>query len=155
MNRMTVRGRCIGALVFLSACLKPPTSLGPRQLTVSHSTADAVRIASGVLTQAGFDISSSDAKTGTVIAKRTRTPDQQRPDIACGYAQGSIESTRAQATMTLTVTAQTVGRGTHVVMSAVVRTDLSGLPNPPQPPINETECVSSGVIEARILDALR
>jgi hypothetical protein len=141
--------------MVLSGCLQPPTSLAPRQLTVSHSRADIVRIATDVLTRSGFEISSSDATKGTVVATRTRTPDQQRPDIACGYAQGSLVSTRAQTTMTLTVTTQSTSRGTHIVMSARVRTDLSSVPDAPQPAANETECVSSGVIEARILDALR
>lgn len=143
-------------VLLATACLSAPTTLRPTQLVVRHTPAEVVQTATRELVAAGFEIAVSDATSGTVIAKRLRAPDAHGGDIACTFPHGSPAARQASALMTLSVTARSVGGGTNIVMTPVVRTDYSGMAATlPGQQANDQDCVSSGAIEKRIADALR
>jgi hypothetical protein len=157
-NRERPRPRtlAVALCVALGACLKAPAPPAPAQLTTSRSPADVVQIASRELTAAGFEIASSDAATGTVVAQRVRTPNAHQADVKCSYQRGSIADERAQASFVVKVNARQAGTsGSEVQITSSVQSDRSTLPAPFKTGPNDKDCVSSGVIEKRVADALQ
>lgn len=147
---------CGATFAGIGPCLSPPTSLGPTRLTSSRAPREVIATATRVLQDAGFQISTSDAASGSVVATRVRSPEQQGGDIACTFARGSREATGGTATMTLRVTAQPASRGSQIVMAAQVRMAYPQLASSDSPPAsNDKDCISTGAVEKRIADALQ
>lgn len=152
MNRVLISA----LLVASTSCMKAPLPPAPEQLTVTKSPGEATQIAARELTAAGFEITTSDAANGTVVATRLRTPEAHAGDVACKFQKGSIHDRRADATLVVTVNARPAADGSQVQISSVVRTDLSRVPPPfAKEGTNETDCVSAGAVEKRVAAALR
>ena len=140
----------------LGACLKAPEPPAPAQLTTTRSPGEVVQIASRELTAAGFEIASTDAATGAVVARRVRTPNAHQTDVKCSFQRGSIADERAEASFVVRVNArQESTGGSQVEITSSVRTDRSNLPAPFKTGPNDKDCVSTGAIEKRVADALR
>jgi hypothetical protein len=147
----------IGTLVLSVSCAPPaPTPIAPTQLHSGRTPTEAVQVATRELVAQGFEVSVSDAAAGTVVVKRVRSPDAQGDDITCRYAHGSMAGRGAEATMTVNVSAKAGSSGSDVVLTSLVRTDFSRMPGIfAQQASNDTDCVSSGLVEKQLADALR
>jgi hypothetical protein len=153
---MSRQSLAVFALALSSGCMKAPPPPQPTQLHVARPPAEVVRTATRELTQAGFQIDSSDANTGTVVAHRTRTPQEHGGDVTCKYQQGSLFATRAQSTLATAVTARPgASGGSDVGVTSIVHMDFSNMPGQFRAKPNDTDCVSSGVIEKRLVAALQ
>lgn len=149
--------RKLSTFVLLSAagCMKAPPAPAPEQLHVDKSPGEIVRAAVSEFTAAGFQISQSDTAAGTVVARKTGSPDTRTAEIACKYQRGSPYGRLAQATLVLALSAKPSTTGSDVVITSVVHTDFSALPGAFNHAPNDTDCVSSGAVEKRIAAALR
>lgn len=146
------------ATLALDGCVPPkPAPVAPTQLRVARTPTEVVQVATRELATAGFAITVSDAAAGTVVARRVRTPDAHGADVTCQYKHGSMAATGAEATMTVNVSAKAASSfGSDVLVVSSVHNDFSKLPGIyAQQASSDDECVSSGVIEKRIAEALR
>lgn len=145
-----------GAAWCLVACMTPPPQLAPSQLHVARTQTEVVQAATRVLALNSFEITVSDANAGTVVAKRTRTPDNDS-DITCSYQHGSAFSKLTQTTFTITLSAQKTSGESSVVINGHVHADFANIPETVlgRPAANETDCASAGTVEKAIADALR
>ena len=143
------------ALLSIAGCMKAPPAPAPEQLHVDKSPSEIVRAATSEFTAAGFQISQSDTAAGTVVARKTGTPDTRTADITCKYQRGSPYGRLAQATLVVSLSTKPGSSGSDVAIGSVVHTDFSALPGAFNHAPNDTDCVSSGAMEKRIAAVVR
>lgn len=156
---VSARSARYALLMVLGACFRAlprPTPLGPTRVVVHRTPAEVVRIASQVLAAQRFEIATSDAAAGSVVASRARSAEEQDGDIACDFPHGSAAARNVMATLRLRLNAHSTQSGSEVILTSSVRTispQLSAADTPRA--TGENECVSTGAVEQRITDALR
>jgi hypothetical protein len=157
-----IRSRLLGlSALAVTACMpqaRPepaPRNVTTRTLTTSHRPQDVVQIASRELIAAGFDIATIDPQAGVVTARLTRSPDAHGPLVQCTARPGSIVAESGRTTLIVSVRARPASTGSEVLLSTRAATNYSGAAGMSGGrPDSETDCVSSGEIEDRILRAL-
>lgn len=110
------------ALISVAGCMRAPQAPAPEQLNVAKSAAEIVRAATSEFTAAGFQIAQSDTTIGTVVARKSGSPDTQTADIACKYQRGSPYGRLAQATLVVNLSAKPGTNGSDVVIGSIVHT---------------------------------
>lgn len=152
----------VATLCLMGCVPQSPTPPTPAALEIQSSmpVSSALGIAGRVLSDAGFDIVTSDANAGLLAAKRTREKIGNSSYLHCKNGmgeEGKQQNLAAEAlttTVTVNITAQPTATGSSIrpaarVMAIYGDTGVGRLPD------SDTDCVSSGVIEQRIADALR
>jgi hypothetical protein len=128
----------------------------PVSLKTSHSKAQVVQLASRELTSAGFEVATSDTVAGALTATRTRDRRGNYDYIDCDFAENSLAEQNLVSTLTVTVATTSPGAGANnVEIGATVLATYPGLKDSPLPRSeSKRDCVSTGVIEKQIANAL-
>jgi hypothetical protein len=146
------------ALAFSIGCTPPAkTPLAPIRLTVRGSPASIVQAATRELVAAGYDVTLSDAGAGTVVAARKASPEALGEAVFCNGASGSMLQRLAETThrITLTARADTANTSSVQLTGRTVTSHAKMIGIFAMSPDNETDCRSSGVVESKILAALK
>ncbi|HKO17077.1 MAG TPA: hypothetical protein VJU87_12620 [Gemmatimonadaceae bacterium] len=144
-------------VVALSGCLRrPPRPPEPLTLQSPLAIADVVPRAVSVLLSAGLQVTTADVRTGEIDGTRTATPQEQQGAVQCSFSAGSIAYREGLTTLAIRVSATPADSGSNVTISARTTTDLSRLPGALTPADSSgVACMSSGLVERRVAEALR
>lgn len=145
-------------LGVLCAACTPHThqSAEPVAVQTLRSVAYVTQRAANQLASEGFRVTESDVERGIVLARRVRSPDAQGDDITCSEQHGSLVASRCLATFTVNVLSEPADAGSEVRIRSTVRLTFSQLPGAlGQMPPSDTDCVSSGAVEQRIMEAVK
>lgn len=147
----------VSFLAFATGCVPrtppPPTPAEP-VVTSSLPVGTAIGTSARILGENGFDILTSDAGAGLLIARRFRSGEENKDFVRCvagieSNHRKTIGALWLQTSITVTVTAKPQTRGSEVRVGGRVHTAYSG-----KFPESDTDCVSSGVAEQRVASAL-
>lgn len=156
-TRETEMRKCVVlALAVLAACARPvPEAPAPEQYVVQHSPAEVVRMAASALAAVGYEATTSDADAGVLVMRRVRQGAAATEGHACRWPSGSVAERNLRTAHTVTISARArEGGGSTVVVSSHTVSDYprqQGL----HLPLSETDCVSDGSAESRVIAALR
>lgn len=151
------------AVSFVTGCMpQSPTPPVPADLSAVSSlpVGTAIGTAARVLADNGFDIVTSDATAGLLSARRIRETTGNSLYLRCKNGMGeegkpqNIGAMYLKTTVTVTVTARPEGSGSNVRAGGRVTASYGDNPIGKLPD-SDTDCVSSGEIEKRVIAALR
>jgi len=144
----------VAALV--SACVPPPPAqLAPKTTRTNRPVQEIAQIASQTLAASGFEIVTSDAAGGVVTARRHRATTGNSEFVSCRYKRNSIAESSMETTLTVTVAAKANAGNSDAIVSSSVRAEFPSLTGALKMAPSDTDCASTGSVEARILDAIR
>ena len=148
----------LAAAACTMACVSspPPNAPAPVALTSSKPPSEVIQQAAAQLAAIGFEVTQSDVPSGSLTARRVRTADAHGADVTCRWRRGSMAGALGEAAYTVSVNARQSGNGTAVQIASSIHTDYSKSVGPfSSKPASDTDCVSAGVIEQRLADAVR
>lgn len=141
-------------LALAGACRAPSVSAPePVRLKVDKLQERVVRDAGADLTAAGFQVTSSDRQRGQLTAQLSGRTFDLRPFIKCAAHDEDALFRLGTTTLTVTVNAQPDGSRSEVVVAA--RATTKAFQGGSHAINDDTTCVSSGAIEARVARALQ
>src|SRR5262245_3998161 len=137
------------ATVVLAACAPPkPATPEPQVTKTTRPVSEVVAIAAQTLTADGFEVTVNDATAGLLTAKRVQQGKWE--GTVCSWARNSrAESSSPTRIIVISLTARTESGQTAVQVTGRVRVSSPSLSLD-----SDTDCVSDGTIEAKLLDAL-
>lgn len=153
---MTIRFLTAACLVVFCACVPPkPPALTPTALHSQKSPIAAVQAAAQALAAANFDITSSDANGGIIVASRTRRLTKVDGSVVCRIAVTDDTAFGLLTELQITLIAKQVVDGSDVsinskVLSAMTKREKLGASF-----ASEDDCASTGKVEAAVASALR
>lgn len=138
----------LAAAVALVACAPPkPATVAPQMTKTTRPVSDVVAIADQTLTAEGFEVTVRDATAGLLTAKRQQS---KKDGTVCGWGRNATAETSASTRIiVVNVTARPDSGQTAVQVTSRVRVSIPSLSVD-----SDTDCVSDGTIEAKLLDAL-
>lgn len=152
---MTKYAMALVGVLVLAACAPatPLTAPGPVRYHTSESAAQVLQTVSDALIANGFDIAQSDATTGVIGATMTKSPANLGSAVTCRFPMSSMAATMGRATVRVNVSAHPGATGgSDVLIATRVRTDYSKtIGELKGTPTSETDCVSTGTLEAELL----
>lgn len=149
--------RTVFPLLLLSSCVSMPVSQPPQDLMVPGAPADIVREAARALALAEFELTNSDAASGTLQAKRVRGPRGNNAYLKCFFDPNGANAAAGTLRSTIAVTVSAVARrdSSAVRIATVVTSSYPGMTGALARADNEEDCVSNGSIEQRLVSALK
>lgn len=142
--------------VILAGCVQPaPVAPAPQSLRAAGAPRAVVQQAAAVLVSDGFEVTTSDAASGILTAKRVRATGGNADYIVCRFAHNSILDTHHRSTMTLSITARPLGTDSSaVIIGGTVLSEYPDLTGMFAKAPNETDCASRGAEEQKIVGSL-
>lgn len=157
MRRVLLIGISVAAVVGCGTTPAPvlPPTPAPIQLTTARAQREVVPLAARQLLASGYEIATSDASGGILVARREKPAKEIGADVVCSYRGGSLLAASRLVAFTVSVNALP-GDSTMVQITNSVRSfDKPGQSAMLRLPESTTDCVSSGAVERRIADALK
>lgn len=143
------------ALLWGASCAVPPAQLAPQRLTSPRSPADVINTVARTLTAQGFDMDNLDAPAGVLTATRSRGPRGNADFITCKYAKNSINDSRAETTLTVSVVAKPSSGGSDVTVTSRVQAKFPSLQSTVMAEAaNDSDCASNGAAERAVSSAI-
>lgn len=100
---------CLAGVVALALTVPPP------EIHTSLAPAAVVQAVAPELAEAGFDVTTADAASGVLTAKRERGPKANADYLRCKWAKNSVMDRHATTTLTVAVVARASTHGGSVV----------------------------------------
>lgn len=139
----------------LLGCYNVGPAPKPLDLVVGGTPADVIRTAARSLVSAEFEVTHSEVTAGILQARRVRGPHGNDAIIKCAHDRASTMASNLRSTVALTVSATGRGDSSVVKIATVVTASYPGLSGILAVSDNETDCVSTGVAEAALVESLR
>jgi len=143
----------------LAACQMPgPKPPQPSPLTIksARKPAEAVQAAARSLVADGFDIKTSDAAGGILIASKTATLDKAGDYIVCRWPRTAPGAPGVDTEVTVRVVAQASDSGSDVVITSSAKSAMPNFGVKLQSTDASTDnCATGGLAERHVADALK
>jgi hypothetical protein len=154
---MTFRSLIAAVAGFATGCLRPPiTAPAPFSFQASKAPNQATQIAAVALVNAGFRVAQSDARGNSLIANRTATHNGNEDYIRCKYPKESGAAANRETTLFITFAAKPTTNGSDVTIGSTVHTSYPGYQGTAMEIVpNDSDCVSTGVMEQQLEVALK
>ena len=143
--------------VLVAGCLSSPVvAPSPVAFHAPKSPAQATQIAALALASAGFRVSQSDSLGTALTANRWATHNGNEDYVRCRYPKGSDAAANRATTLFIAFRALPDTAGSAVTIGGHVTTTYPGYQGTAmQIAPNDTDCVSNGLIERQLEEALR
>jgi len=144
-------------LLTLAGCLVwGPKAPEPVTARSSQPPREAVRRAAVALFIAGFQVTQVDSVVGGLAASRTRVANGNEEFVACKLPRNSEGAANRETTLRIAFSATPADAGSDLRIESDVVTSYPGYDGTPMAiSANEIDCVSNGIMERRLADALR
>lgn len=147
---------CCRALLLLAVvgCVLPPnpTQPSPAVLAVPRNPAEVVQLSARELLSQGFDLVTSDAVGGVLVAQRKRAPKEQPEYLTCSGHPNSLGTQGRTTTLRLNLAAV---RKDSTLSEVTIRSTVHAEYRGGALEANDTDCVSSLRAESLLIAALR
>lgn len=147
----------VAMVVLVSGCLSSPiVAPAPTAFHASQAPPQATQIAALALASAGFRVSQNDSVGTMLTANRWATHNGNEDYVRCRYPKGSDAAANRATVLFITFKAIRDTAGSNVTIGGHVTTSYPGYQGTElQIAPNDTDCVSNGVIEQQLRQALR
>jgi hypothetical protein len=147
----------VALVVLATGCLSSPiVAPSPVAFHAPQPPAQATQIAALALASAGFRVFQRDSVGTALTANRWASHNGNEDYVRCRYPKGSDAAANRATTLLITFTAMPDTAGSSVRIGGRVTTTYPGYQGTAmQIATNDTDCVSNGVIERQLEQALR
>ena len=144
-------------VVLVAGCLSSPiVAPSPVAFHAPQPASQATQIAALALANAGFRVSQSDSVGTALTANRWATYNGNQDYVRCRYPTGSDAAANRATTLFISFKALPDTGGSTVTINGHVTTTYPGYQGTAMEIApNDTDCVSNGVIERQLEQALR
>jgi hypothetical protein len=146
-------------MTALTACAVPaPKPPQPAPLVIASGVPPAavVQRAAQALITDGFEIATSDAAGGILVARKTTTLNQSAGFYVCRWGASAPGAASVQTELTISVIAKAAGQGSDASLTAHTRTaHINYGQNVRSADASVDDCATSGLAESHVAAAIR